>query len=61
MAPPPPPLDRTSIKEFVLILAALAQATASDNKADNQRKPLGLQEVAPPNYRCVSTCVTKLT
>ena len=29
-------------------------------RADNQRKPLGFQEVTSPVYRCVSFCVTRL-
>ena len=30
-------------------------------RADNQRKPLGFQEVTAPDYRCVSICATRLT
>ena len=30
-------------------------------RAEAQRKPLGFQEVAASEYRCVSICVTRLT
>ena len=30
-------------------------------RADNQRKPLGFQEVTASHYQCVSICVTRLT
>ena len=55
----PNPPNQSTLSQADLIVSFRLNLGSLIMRADNQRKPLGFQEVTASRYRCVVFCVVK--